>query len=73
MNYEKQYYVYVLTNKYNAVLYIGVTNDLQRRVTEHRQKTNRGFTQRYNIYKLVHYEVTTDVWSAISREKQLKR
>ena len=66
------YYVYMLTNEYNKVLYIGVTNNLQRRLYEHRHKTSVGFTARYNAYKLVYYETTDDVKSAIAREKQIK-
>ena len=66
------YYVYMLTNKSNAVLYTGVTNDLERRVHEHRQKQAPGFTQRYNVTKLVYYEHTPDVRAAIAREKQIK-
>ncbi len=69
---EKQYYVYILTNKSNKVLYIGVTNDLERRIYEHKNKMVDGFTKKYNLTKLVYYEATTDVSSAIEREKQLK-
>ena len=66
------YYVYILTNKNNRVMYIGVTNDLARRLYEHKQELVEGFTKRYHVHKLVYYEQTTDVRSAIAREKQLK-
>ena len=66
-----QYYVYFMTNGVRT-LYIGVTNDLTRRVYEHQHKLADGFTKKYNITMMVHYEVTTDVQSAIAREKQLK-
>jgi len=69
---EKQYYVYILTNKSNKVLYIGVTDDLERRIYEHKNKMIDGFTKKYNLTKLVYDEATTDVRSAIEREKQLK-
>ncbi|HAN09732.1 MAG TPA: excinuclease ABC subunit C [Clostridiales bacterium] len=69
---NREYYVYILTNKYNKVLYIGVTNDLIRRVYEHKEKMTDGFTSRYNINKLVYYETTGDIRVAIEREKQLK-
>jgi putative endonuclease len=72
MKENKQYYIYILTNKSNKVIYIGVTNDLERRMFEHKNKLVGGFTKRYNLMKLVYYEVTGDVESAISREKQLK-
>jgi putative endonuclease len=68
----KQYYVYILTNKSNKVLYIGVTNDLERRICEHRNKMVDGFTKKYNLNKLVYFETTTDVRSALEKEKQLK-
>ena len=68
----KTYYVYILTNKNNTVLYTGVTNNLERRVGEHRSLENRGFTARYNIHKLVYYEEFLDVREAIAREKQIK-
>jgi len=68
----RQYYVYILTNKSNKVLYIGVTNDLERRMYEHKNKMVDGFTKKYNLNKLVYFEGTTDVRSALEREKQLK-
>ena len=66
-----QYYVYIMTNGVRT-LYIGVTNDLTRRVYEHQHKLVDGFTKKYNVTMLVHYEVTTDIQSALAREKQLK-
>ena len=67
----KQYFVYIMTNN-SKTLYIGVTNDLQRRIYEHKNKLVEGFTKRYNITKLVYYETTNSIESAIKREKQLK-
>jgi len=69
---EKIYYVYLLTNKHNTVIYTGVTNDLARRVHEHKNKLIKGFTSRYNINKLVYFEECNDVTAAIFREKQIK-
>ena len=69
---KKSYFVYILSNKYNNVLYVGVTNDLIRRVYEHKNKLIEGFTKKYNIIKLVYYEVFDDPYDAISREKTLK-
>lgn len=68
---ERQFYVYILSNKYNKVLYIGVTSDLLRRIYEHKQHYVQGFTVRYNVTKLVYYEILDDPESAILREKQL--
>jgi len=67
----KQYYVYIMTNS-SRTLYTGVTNDLVRRVHEHKEKLIKGFTQKYNITRLVYYEITSDVRAAIQREKQIK-
>ena len=68
----RQYYVYILTNKTNRVLYIGVTNNLERRIFEHKNKLVEGFTKKYNLSKLIYYEATNDIDSALEREKQLK-
>ncbi len=65
-------FVYILTNKNNRVLYIGVTNDIKRRIWEHKQKIVEGFTKKYNVDKLVYHEVHDSIESAIKREKQLK-
>ncbi len=66
------YYVYILTNTYNTVLYIGVTSNLERRLYEHKNKLADGFTKKYNIHKLVYFDSTNDVRAAIEKEKQLK-
>ena len=66
------HYTYMLTNRHNTVLYIGVTNDLVRRTYEHRNKLLEGFTKRYNLTKLVYFEAVEDIRVAIAREKQLK-
>jgi putative endonuclease len=68
----KQYFVYILTNKHHTVLYTGVTSDLQKRVYQHRMKMVPGFTGRYNVSKLVYYEVADNPEAAIVREKQIK-
>ena len=69
----QRYYTYILTNKNDTVLYIGVTNDLERRVAEHRSGKIPGFTQKYNCHKLVYFEEFSDIVQAIGREKQLKK
>jgi putative endonuclease len=69
---EKKYYIYIMTNKNNAVLYTGVTNNLIKRVYEHREKLVEGFTKRYNINKLVYYEEFSEILCAIQIEKQIK-
>ena len=69
---EKQGYVYILTNVHNKVLYTGVTSDLVKRVYEHKNKMVDGFTKKYNVHKLVHFEVSDGMMNAITREKQIK-
>ena len=69
----RNYYVYILASKRNGTLYIGVTNNLIRRVYEHKKKIFTGFTSSYNVDKLVYYEDTNDIGTAIAREKQLKK
>ena len=68
-----QYYVYILARKRNGTLYIGVTSDLVRRVFEHRNNLVDGFTKKYGVHKLVYYEESDSIDSAIAREKQLKK
>jgi len=68
----KQFYIYILTNKNNRVLYTGVTSDLKRRIYEHREKFVEGFSKKYNTNKLIYYEVFEDVEPAIARENQIK-
>ncbi len=69
----ESYYVYMLASKRNGTLYIGVTNDLIKRVHEHKQGLVEGFTKKYNVNRLVFFEETNDVESAIIREKQMKK
>lgn len=68
----QDYYVYMVTNKSNKVLYTGVTNNLERRVLEHKSKLIPGFTQKYNVTKLVYYECAASIEWAIQREKEIK-
>ncbi|MDR1342873.1 MAG: GIY-YIG nuclease family protein [Prevotellaceae bacterium] len=70
---NNQYYVYILANAHNTTLYIGMTNNLERRVYEHKTHLNKGFTHKYNVEKLVWYDVFPTPDSAILREKQLKK
>jgi putative endonuclease len=70
---QKTYFVYILLSINNIILYIGVTNNLNRRVYEHKSCLISGFTKQYNVKKLVYYEIFRDINAAISREKQLKR
>ena len=69
---KRTFYVYIMTNKYNTVLYTGVTNDLWKRTIQHKCKTGSTFTAKYNVNKLVYYECFTYVNDAIAREKQIK-
>ena len=69
---KKYAYIYILTNKNNNVLYIGVTSDLKKRIWEHKNKVVDGFTKKYNLDKLVYFETGENIESAIEREKQLK-
>ncbi len=70
---QKHFYVYLLTNWNNNVMYVGVTNDLQRRLYEHKDKLVKGFTEKYKVDKLVYFEETGDVTSALAREKEIKK
>ena len=69
---DRHSYVYILTNSRNTVLYTGVTSDLVKRVWQHKEKEIPGFTKRYNVDKLVYFEVADDIEAAIQREKQIK-
>lgn len=72
MRVRKSYYVYILTNKFDTLLYVGVTSDLCRRLAEHANGQYQGFTKQYRVHKLIYYEQYSDINDAISREKQLK-
>jgi putative endonuclease len=67
------YYIYILTRERNSVFYTGVTNDLIRRVYEHKMEIIKGFTQKYNVKQLVYFEHCEDIWGAIEREKTIKK
>jgi len=69
---EKQGYIYLLTNKNNTVIYTGITSDLKKRIWEHKNHLVKGFTNKYNVTKLVYYEKSESIISAIGREKQIK-
>ena len=69
----KSHYVYILANKRNGTLYTGVTNDLTKRAYEHKNNLIEGFTKKYHVHRLVYYEETKDVYSALTREKRLKK
>ena len=73
INGKKYYFVYILASKKNGTLYIGMTNNLLRRIAEHKNNIFPGFTQRYNVHSLVYYEIFEDPYHAIQREKRLKK
>ena len=70
---SKTYYIYLVTNWNNKVLYTGVTNNLERRIYQHKNKLIEGFTEKYNVNKLVYFEQSTDINSAITREKEITK
>ena len=70
---ERSYYVCLLTNRNDRVMYVGVTNDPKRRLYEHQNKLMKGFTEKYNVSKLVYFEQTDDILSALAREKEIKK
>lgn len=70
---DHNYYVYILTNWNNEVMYVGMTNNLERRIFEHKNKLVEGFTKKYNVFKLVYYEHGNDVNAVIAREKEIKK
>jgi putative endonuclease len=69
---NKQYYIYLICNKNNTTIYTGITSDIKRRIWEHKNKTTKGFSSKYNLYKLLYYEIFNDPENAIIREKQIK-
>ena len=73
MVFTKNYYVYLLTNWNNKIIYAGVTNDLNSRIYEHKNKLIEGFSKKYNLTKLVYFEETSDINAAIAREKEIKK
>jgi len=73
MTREHRYFVYLLTNWNNKVMYVGMTNDLLRRVYEHKTKAVKDFTEKYNVSRLVYFEETSDVLAALAREKEIKK
>ena len=73
MSGNEKYYVYLLTNWNNKVIYVGITNELTRRIYKHKNKMIKGFTEKYNVKKLVYFEETQDVNTAIEREKEIKK
>lgn len=73
MSQEKTYYIYILASHQNGTLYIGVTSNLIKRIWEHKNNAIDGFTKKYDVHRLVYYEITNDANSALLREKQLKK
>ncbi len=69
----KQYYVYILASERNGTLYTGITNNITRRIYEHKNDLNQGFTRKYKIHRLVYYEIFNDSYNAIAREKAIKK
>jgi len=69
---NKQYYVYLICNKNNTTIYTGITSDIKRRIWEHKNKTTKGFSSKYNLYKLLYYEIYNDPENAIIREKKIE-
>lgn len=69
----KTYYVYILANKRNGILYVGLTNNIERRTWQHKNEFYLGFTQKYGVHKLVYFEVHQNIWEAVRREKILKK
>lgn len=72
MDMGKQFYIYIMTNFHNTVRYTGFTSNLSKRVSQHKEKLVKGFTSKYNVNKLVHFEVFENAYDAIAREKQIK-
>jgi len=70
---DRYYYTYILTNKVKTALYIGVTNDLVRRIYEHKERQKKGFTKKYRVDQLIYYEQYSEITDAIAREKRLKK
>ncbi|HAT8178932.1 TPA: GIY-YIG nuclease family protein [Legionella pneumophila] len=70
---EKQYVVYILASKAYGTLYTGITSNLVQRIYQHKKDLTEGFTKRYNVHRLVYYEIHTDVYEAITREKRIKK
>ena len=70
---SKTYYIYILSSFKNTTLYVGITSDLEKRMFEHKNKMIKGFTEKYNVKKLVYFEQTDNIYDALTREKQLKK